>query len=134
MIAEALERLHGIKGARLVEGAAALAALAGVPATPALYLLPLGDAGGTAQTMPGAYQQTGVATLGVLVVLRDRDIDDVELWRSRLIARLAGWQPADADLPIAYDGYALIDFQPGEARWLYRFRAPWRHRAKGDTP
>jgi len=126
MIAAAVARLKTIREARIVEGAAGLAAVGSVSAAPALHVLPLGE---TAR--PGAYitdvVQATTMEIGVHIVLRGADIDALETWRDRSIAALVGWTPdPTTGAAVEYAGFMLVDFAPAEGRWLFRFRVDRR--------
>lgn len=139
-LAPVVERLKAETGStfRVVGRAAELnAALeAGVPATPAVYVIPLAEQAGD-EFLLGVTAQRIQARFGVLLLVRNAadgtrgsaTLDDLEPLRGAVRSALHGWAPGGAGSePCLFESGELLSFEPGALSWLdtWRTAEEWR--------
>ncbi len=125
-VQDVLNRLKAqVTGMREIDGATSLdAAMRGLVAAPALYLIPLADRG---QELPhtGTVDQLISVLFGVLIVLETarsaQGLDvilELEAVRAQVRAALVGWVPDQGTgEPVTYAGGELVQFQGDGHLW-----------------
>lgn len=125
-VQDVLNRLKAqVTGMREIDGATSLdAAMRGLVAAPALYLIPLADRG---RELPhtGTVDQLISVLFGVLIVLDTarsaQGLDvilELEAVRAQVRGALVGWVPdADTGEPVTYAGGELVQFQGDGHLW-----------------
>lgn len=125
-VQDVLDRLKAqVSGMREIDGASSLdAAMRGLVAAPALYLIPLADRGHELPHTGTVDQLIGVL-FGVLIVLDTarsaQGLDvilELEAVRAQVRAALVGWVPdADTGEPVTFAGGELVQFQGDGHLW-----------------
>lgn len=121
-----IDRLQPATGLRQVQGALELAAALKAPsvATPAAFVVPMGDQPQADEAFSGSvHQQVRTRLAVVLVVDNKRDgtggaaSDELELLRTKVRQALLGWGPPGMDSPLTAGTGQLIDMDNGRVWW-----------------
>lgn len=114
---------------RVVDGAADLAALKGIPpkAVPAAFVY-IGEEEAEANSrMNGPSRQLVHAGIAVLIIARNLSdahgaaaLGDLEVLKAEVRRRLIGWKPASAEAAIEADGGGVTSFAGGAVWWEER--------------
>lgn len=121
-----IDRLRAQTTLRSVQGAVELAAAleASALATPAAYVVPMGDRPQADEGMTGGALQLVVSTLAIVLVVDNRRdatgaaaAADLEQLRVQVRRALLGWAPEGMDAPITAGRGQLIDLIDGRVWW-----------------